>query len=120
MPDASHTHFVIPKLQKEGTIPQLVAAGHQLSMVSPTWADALFDAAAPGPDGKRSKLEEDFNKNWPDEMDFFPPVDGKDTNQLEKDIWRPIPVRRKLFEGCVFVDLSGVRLLRFHATKSQS
>jgi hypothetical protein len=109
LPDASHTHYVIPKLQKEGTLPQLVAAGHQLSMVSMTWAESLFEAATIAPGAKRCKLEEDFSRSWPDEMESFPPVDGKNDNQLEREIWKPIPARRKLFDECVFVDFSGAR-----------
>lgn len=77
-------------------------------MVNPTWAEELFRVAHKPDDVKRSKLEEDFTKNWPDEMAYFPPVDGKDNNHVEKEIWKPTSGRRKLFEGCVFVDFSGV------------
>lgn len=108
LPDATHTHYVVPKLQKEGTVPQLVAAGYQLTMVATTWADALFAAAELAEGTTKSPLQQDFGKHWPKELDYFPPIEGKDSNQLERGIWQAKAARRKLFEGCLFVDFSSV------------
>lgn len=108
LPCALHTHYLVPKIQAEPSVPQLLASLHQLKFVTKEWVSALAAAALPPGDDQRSKLEEDFLSNWPDEQDFFPPVDGQDSNRTEKATWQPKPGRRKLFDKCAFIDCSDV------------
>ena len=108
LPTAMHSHMIVPKLQREGTVPQFIAACYGMSMVHTAWLDALIAAGTRQADGARSKLEENWQAGWPDETEYFPPIDGKDSNEAEKEIWKPIPARRRLFRGCGFIDFSMV------------
>ena len=108
LPTKSHTHMIVPKLQREGTVPQFVAACYGMSIVHTAWLDALIAAGARQEDATRSKLEANWQAGWPDESDYFPPIEGKDSNEAEKEIWKPVRARHRLFQGCGFVDFSMV------------
>lgn len=112
-PTAMHTHYVIPKLQREANVLQLAGGIDQLTFVTAAWVDKLV-AAAYTVVG-RSKLEEDFLGNWPSELEYFPEVEGKPDNSLERDTWQPKPGRKTLFKQAIFADFSGVRRSDYHA-----
>lgn len=118
-PNPTHTHALFPKFSAEPSATQLIAANCQLWMVHPGWTDALLNVTKPevvsngGEDARdveKSKLELDYERNWPSEPRFFPSVDGRDATAAEKRVWLPEPRRRELFDNTVFVDYSKVCL----------
>ena len=107
LPTANHTHYLVSKILREASTPQLMAGIFQLSMVNNLWLENFILAAQP--EGtKRSKLEADFLSHWPVETDYFPPVEGNPSNELEQKIWQPKLGRRDIFQTYVFIDYSGV------------
>lgn len=57
---------------------------------------------------EKSKLELDFERNWPSEPRYFPSIDGREATAAEKKVWIPDPRRRMLFEDIAFIDCSVV------------
>ena len=107
LPNTSHTHYVVPSIKREATFRQLMAGNFQLLLITSAWIQTLSQVAkAEG--GERSKLEEDFLSNWPSEIDYFPPVEGQDSNSVENLVWQPNLERRDLFHPCIFLDFSDV------------
>ena len=70
-----------------------------------SFIDALIEATTPGDlDEPESlcPLEEDFDANWPNELDHLP-AKSKEPNERPKEFFRPNPERISIFEGYTFV-----------------
>lgn len=67
--------------------------------------DALIEASAPtnlNEDESLSLLEEDFDKNWPNPLDFLP-AKSKEPNERPAEFFAPNSDRQNIFEGYSFV-----------------
>lgn len=75
-------------------------------VITESFADAIAHAAVPQPatDGVEvSPLEEDFDRNWPDALQFLPSAtDGPGVN-LSNENFAPDDRRRDVFEGYTFI-----------------
>ncbi|KAL8708588.1 MAG: hypothetical protein Q9220_006524 [cf. Caloplaca sp. 1 TL-2023] len=90
---------------KRNTAKGLQALINGKYIVTENFVDAVVYATAPTDfdhDESLSPLEEDFNKHWPDAMQYVPPR-GKEPNERPVAAFAPRPERANVFEGYSFV-----------------
>ncbi|RPB21643.1 hypothetical protein L211DRAFT_827928 [Terfezia boudieri ATCC MYA-4762] len=92
------THVVA---SKRNTAIGLQALINGRYLVTEDYLNAVARACQP-PEDEKSLLEDDFEKNWPDPMDFVPPP-GNEPIPREKEYFEPKPERQTIFEGWTFV-----------------
>ena len=66
-----------------------------------TYVAAVVGAATPSAEGP-SPLEEDFEGNLPDPLQYLPPR-GKEPTERPDDAYAPDPARRNMFDGYTFI-----------------
>lgn len=100
------THVVADKRNTPKGLQALVNAKH---IVTDGFVDAIVRAASPGSlDGTDpdvllpSPLEKDFDKNWPEELDYLPPI-GREPVPRGRELFTPNQERREIFVGYTFV-----------------
>lgn len=99
---AKTTHVVSGKRNTAKGLQALINGKY---IVADSFIDALIFATTPGDlDEPESlcPLEEDFDANWPNELDHLPPK-SKEPNERPKEFFRPNPERITIFEGYTFV-----------------
>ncbi|MCJ1440445.1 MAG: hypothetical protein MMC23_000929 [Stictis urceolatum] len=96
------THVVAGKRNTAKCLQALVNAKY---IVDNTFLDHVVYAATPGdldvPESL-SKLEEDFDKHWPDANNYLP-APGKEPGQRPKELFKPDATRENIFEGYTFI-----------------
>ncbi|KAA8913021.1 hypothetical protein FN846DRAFT_991306 [Sphaerosporella brunnea] len=98
------THVVATKRNTAMGLQALITGRH---IVTSSYLDAIVEAAQlpdPPPDGSipMSKLEIDFDANWPNPAEFLPPP-GNEPTSKPAEAYKPDPRRKTLFEGWTFV-----------------
>ncbi|KAL8761245.1 MAG: hypothetical protein Q9184_002625 [Pyrenodesmia sp. 2 TL-2023] len=98
----STTHVVHSKRNTPKGLQALINAKY---IVADSFVDALIYATTPtdlDQDESLSPLEEDYDGNWPDEMQHVPPK-GKEPNERPVEKFAPNPERSTVFEGYTVV-----------------
>ncbi|KAL8921697.1 MAG: hypothetical protein Q9208_005626 [Pyrenodesmia sp. 3 TL-2023] len=98
----STTHVVHSKRNTPKGLQALINGKY---IVADSFVDALIYATTPtdlDQDESLSPLEEDFDGNWPDEMQHVPPK-GKEPNERPVEKFAPNPERSHVFEGYTVV-----------------
>lgn len=96
------THVVSSKRNTAKGLQALIDGKH---IVDDSFIDALIFATTPGDLDEPESLcllEEDFDANWPDELDHLP-AKSKEPNERPKEFFRPNPERISIFEGYTFI-----------------
>jgi hypothetical protein len=96
------THVVCSKRNTAKGLQALINGKH---IVADSFIDALIFATTPGDLDEPESLcllEEDFNANWPNELDHLP-AKSKEPNERPKEYFRPNPERINIFEGYTFI-----------------
>ena len=96
------THVVQNKRNTAKGLQALIDARY---IVTNSFTDALVEATTPGnlnEDESMSLLEEDFDKHWPNPLDFLP-AKSKEPNERPAEYFAPNPERQNIFEGYSFV-----------------
>jgi len=71
-------------------------------LVSQGFIDAIEYAATASAETGISPLEEDFEGNWPNAMDYVPPP-GTEPHPRPAELFKPGGMRRHLFDGFTFI-----------------
>ena len=96
------THVVAGKRNTAKGLQALINAKH---IVTERFLDAVIEVATPmdlDNDESFSKLEHDFDANWPDPSNFLPEK-SKEPSERPTTDFQPRPEREKVFEGYTFV-----------------
>ena len=96
------THVVSSKRNTAKGLQALINGKH---IVADSFIDALIFATTPTDlDEPESlcPLEEDFDANWPNELDYLP-AKSKEPNERPKEYFIPNPERISIFEGYTFI-----------------
>lgn len=96
------THVVSGKRNTAKGLQALINGKH---IVADSFIDALIFATTPGDLDEPESLcllEEDFDANWPNELDHLP-AKSKEPNERPKEYFRPNPERISIFEGYTFI-----------------
>lgn len=95
------THVVSKKRNTAKGLQALINAKH---IVTESFLDAVVEAAnAPGGDVLASSgLEQDYEQNWPNALQYVPPPGGEPI-QHEEEIYAPDQGRHDIFEGFTFI-----------------
>ncbi|KUJ18793.1 uncharacterized protein LY89DRAFT_706435 [Mollisia scopiformis] len=93
------THVVAKKRNTSKGLQALIGGKHIVH--NDSFVQALVAAATPGASGA-APLEEDFEANFPDPLDYLPPK-GEEPTQRELSAYAPDPARQDMFEGYTFV-----------------
>ncbi|KAL1632008.1 hypothetical protein SLS56_004053 [Neofusicoccum ribis] len=99
------THVVSAKRNTPKALQALINGRY---VVDEPWVVELESKAmvnAQGEDGEslsRAPLEEDFDGNWPKEMDYVPPT-GLEPKERPAELWAPNPERETVFSGYTFI-----------------
>lgn len=96
------THVVS---RKRNTAKGLQALINGKYIVTESLLDALTSATEPPPgedDSGCSLLEQNFDANWPDELQHLPPRGSEPVQHLDQ-IYAPDPERKELFDGYTFI-----------------
>lgn len=90
---------------KRNTAKGLQALINGKYIVADSFIDALIFATTPGDLDELESLcplEEDFDANWPNELDHLP-AKSKEPNERPKEYFTPNPERITIFEGYTFI-----------------
>ncbi|KAI0015690.1 hypothetical protein F4780DRAFT_762648 [Xylariomycetidae sp. FL0641] len=101
--DVALTTHVVSK--KRNTSKGLQALINGRYIVNDEFVDAIVTATTPPPsdDGAASSpLEEDFDGNWPDELQFLPAA-GEEAAPRPTEAFAPNPARAEMFDGYTFI-----------------
>ncbi|GME61833.1 hypothetical protein GTA08_BOTSDO04645 [Neofusicoccum parvum] len=99
------THVVSAKRNTPRALQALINGRY---VVDEPWVVELESKAivnAQGEDGEslsRAPLEEDFDGNWPKEMDYVPAT-GLEPKKRPAELWAPNPERETVFSGYTFI-----------------
>ena len=96
------THVIAGKRNTAKGLQALINAKY---IVTEGFIDAVIEAATPTDldnDESLSKLEQDFDANWPDPSKFLPEK-SKEPSERPASEFQPRPEREKVFEGYTFV-----------------
>ncbi|KUI55774.1 Nibrin [Cytospora mali] len=102
--DYTNTTHVVSKKRNTSKVLQALINGKYI--VYEAFLEAVIEAATPKPDvngTETSALEEDFDGNWPDAMQYLPPRSDAPGNDQPDDTFRPNERRREIFDGYTFV-----------------
>lgn len=102
------THVVA---SKRNTAIGLQALVNGRYIVTEEYLNAVDKMCQPSDSG-RSLLEEDFEKNWPDPMDYVP-APGNEPNPREKEYFTPKKERQNTFEGWTILFCENVQYENF-------
>lgn len=108
------THVVS---SKRNTAKGLQALINGKYIVADSFIDALIFATTPGDLDELESLcplEEDFDANWPNELDHLPPK-SKEPNERPIEYFRPNPERITIFEGYTFIFFDQVQFENLQA-----
>lgn len=97
------TTHVIAKKRNTSSGLQALVQGRWL--VAASWLDALAEVVKRKSQDETGPLEEDFDANWPKEVDFIVPASGE-TNPRPNDYLKPDPERAEVFQDYNFIFLS--------------
>ena len=102
---------------KRNTTKGLQALVNGKYIVTKSFVDALVYATTPGdlsePESL-SPLEEDFDTNWPDALEYLPPK-SNEPKERPVEYFKPNPDRVSVFEGYTFVFCEKVQFNALHA-----
>ncbi|KAG8533052.1 uncharacterized protein KY384_001835 [Bacidia gigantensis] len=96
------THVIAGKRNTAKGLSALIKANY---IVSELFVQAVEEVSAPSDMNSEeglSKLEEDFDANWPDALQYLPDKSREPSERPAKD-FQPQPEREKVFEGYTFV-----------------
>lgn len=96
------THVVQNKRNTAKGLQALINAKY---IVTNSFTDALVEATTPdnlNEDESMSLLEQDFDKNWPNALEFLP-AKSREPNERPAEYFAPNPERQTIFEGYSFV-----------------
>lgn len=91
----STTHVVA---SKRNTAIGLQALVNGRYIVSEDYIDTILEVVEPSEDEDLSPLEQDFEKYWPDPMDYVP-ASTNEPNPRDKSLFAPKLERQHIFEG---------------------
>ncbi|OTA68651.1 hypothetical protein K449DRAFT_412431 [Hypoxylon sp. EC38] len=100
--DQSTTHVVSRKRNVPKALQALVNGRY---LVTPEFYSSIIAAATPEDDGDGvvpSALENDFDANWPDALQFIPPP-GEEAAPRPVEAFAPNPNRVEVFHGYTFI-----------------
>ncbi|KAI1264921.1 hypothetical protein F5Y18DRAFT_71013 [Xylariaceae sp. FL1019] len=102
--DTQRTTHVVSKKRNTPKCLQALVSGRFI--VNDGFVNAVVNAAAPSQqteDGVAlSKLEQDFDANWPDTMSFTPAA-GDEPVPRQPEAFKPNPARADIFDGYTFI-----------------
>ncbi|KAI3340578.1 hypothetical protein F4824DRAFT_393612 [Ustulina deusta] len=101
--DVRLTTHVVSK--KRNTPKGLQALINGRYIVNDGFIDAIVNVASPEPPNDEvaaSRLEQDFDANWPDPLRFLP-APGEEPVPRQPELFAPNPARAELFDGYTFV-----------------
>jgi nijmegen breakage syndrome protein 1 len=93
------THLVAKKRNTSKGLQALIDGKYIVH--NDTFVKAVVAAATPPAQGP-SPLEEDFEANFPDPLQYLPPR-GEEPTQRSADAYAPNPSRKNMFEGYTFI-----------------
>lgn len=94
------THLVAKKRNTSKGLQALIDGKYIVH--NDSYIKALVAACNPPTDDSRSPLEEDFDGNFPDPLEYLPPR-GEEPTQRESTAYSPNSIRQNMFEGYTFV-----------------
>jgi len=71
-------------------------------LVTTAFSDAVEGAATLSPGEKGSLLEQDFDANWPKEVDYLPPP-ASEPHPRPAELFKPDVQRQSIFQGFTFI-----------------
>lgn len=97
----STTHLVTKKRNTSKGLQALINGRY---IVTDAFVGAIQEAAQPAgdPTDTVSKLESDYDSNWPDALQYLPPK-GKEPTEKPDKAYAPDARRRHIFEGYTFI-----------------
>jgi nijmegen breakage syndrome protein 1 len=93
------THLVAKKRNTSKGLQALINGKYIVH--NPSFIDALVAAATPDGEGP-APLEEDFEANFPDPLQYLPPR-GEEPTQRDATAYKPNPTRLDMFDGYKFI-----------------
>jgi len=96
---AETTHAMTGKRNTPKGLRALVNGKH---LVTTAFSDAVERAATSIPGEGGSPLEQDFDANWPEEVDYLPPP-ASEPHPRPAELFKPDAQRQSIFQGFTFI-----------------
>lgn len=96
---AETTHVMTGKRNTPKGLRALVNGKH---LVTTAFSDAVEKAATLVPGQQGSPLEQDFDANWPKEVDYLPPP-ASEPHPRPAELFKPDAQRQSIFQGFTFI-----------------